>query len=1195
MRAAEHVRILHLEDRALDAEMIQRELKRAKLDFSSNRVETESTFRDALESSDPDVILADFNLPGFDGMEALKIAQEVVPDTPFIFVSGSIGEERAVQALLEGAVDYVSKDRPARLPSAILRAIDGRRERQQRIRGQEALKRSEERYKHAANATQEIILDWNLHSNKVSFNDSLRALWGHQIEVDEVSIDWIFEKIHPDEREEIEQAKRVAIESSERWEGSFRFRSANGSYGHVLERSVVVRDGSGRPQRMICAMLDITEQKVTEELMRSSERRFRSLAQTATDAIVITDSNGQMVFVNETGRSYFSYPLGELLGFSVTMLIPERNRGDWTAGLKEIVATGTGLMMHGIRRVQGQRQDGSEFPLEVAMSTWKIDEDSFFTFFFRDACELVARERRQKMELTVAKVLFDASSTEEGIFRLLQGLGTELGWKVGAYWCVENDGHTLRCDDSWSAEGFDGKPFFEASFEMKLRPEEGIPGQVFATGKTLVIESPGDHPGFLRGVPAATAGLLGGFAFPIIESSGVTGVLEFYDDKPLQPHDGTLIRAMNDVGRRIGSFLQRGRAEEALKASKASLLEAQRLARVGSFSFHVPTGTVEWSEEIYRIFGVNPAEFVPSVESYLALVHPEDLDEVVESVSPPYPAEFSFQHRIVREDGSIRTITCRSRILEGTATNAVRLFGTIQDITERVEAQETIQRLGKHNQAVLDSMTEAIVGEDMNGRVTFANPAATAITGYTREEFLNCSSLYELLKLSDENGASLPPEACPVYQTIADGKTRTGSAAFRKKSGELFPVEFATSAMIMDGGLMGSVLSFTDITEKQKLERRLEQANRVSSLGRVATTIAHEFSNVLMGIQPFADLIQRRPGSDEKTKMAASQILTSVARGKRVTQEILRFTQPAPPAFTPTPVRDWLEAVLPELSGLAGERMEIRLDLPEEPVGVLCDVSQLQQVITNLVLNARDAMGGKGSIVISVNANPERKSWPFGVVPEGMVVVSVADTGEGMPAAVMAKIFEPMFTTKRSGTGLGLAVAHQILAAHQGAIHVNSSPGEGTTFYLLLPRADGKSEPLKAQSHPSTPAISAVLVVDDDLAFAKALADLLAMENVAVSLVHQGKDVIESLTSKLPDLIFLDVHLPDINGLEVLRSVAERWPELPVLLSTGDPDDEELDRNLPPGRVGFLRKPFNRDTLLNAMNGVVARSGVVSG
>ncbi|PYQ32865.1 MAG: diguanylate cyclase, partial [Acidobacteria bacterium] len=147
---AQHIRILTVEDSTLDAELVERELRRAKLDFSCQRVEIEPDFRAALESSDPDVILADYNLPRFDGISALNIAHALVPETPFIFVSGSIGEERAAQALREGATDYILKDRLSRLPAAITRALDERQERHLRVLAQEALQRSEERFQYAA-------------------------------------------------------------------------------------------------------------------------------------------------------------------------------------------------------------------------------------------------------------------------------------------------------------------------------------------------------------------------------------------------------------------------------------------------------------------------------------------------------------------------------------------------------------------------------------------------------------------------------------------------------------------------------------------------------------------------------------------------------------------------------------------------------------------------------------------------------------------------------------------------------------------------------------------------------------------------------------------------------------------------------------------------------------------------------------
>ncbi len=1178
--------ILHLEDRAVDAELIERELKRARLDFSSTRVETEHAFREALERSDPDIILADYNLPGFDGILALKIAQELVPEIPFILVSGSIGEERAVQALREGAADYVAKDRPARLASAILRALSDRRQRLLRQRAQEALKRSEARYKHAANATQELILDWNLRSDQVIYNDAMKTVWGYQPETGEVPVDWIFEKIHPEEREEVEASKRAAFDQSDRWEGSYRFRAADGSYGHVLEHAVMVRDENGRPSQVICAMLDVSEQKITEELMRRSERRFRSVVQTARDAVIIFDAGGEIVFVNSVAQSYFASSGERLLGTPVFLLMPERNWASYREGIEEIVATGQGALL-APRLVYGLRSDGTEFPLDVSMSTWKVDGQTFFTSFLRDATERMGVEQRQKMELVVATVLFDAESRQEGIRRLLRAMGRALQWKVGLYWRVSDEG-SLHCEGMWSEDDFDASRFFEVSRATPLALGEGVPGGVWKTGQPLIADA--DDPALARVRPFREVGLRSGFAFPITEAAGVTGVLEFYDIRPLQFDVESLVDAMGDLGRRIGEFLQRGRAEEKLKASEANLVEAQRIARLGSYSFDVATKMVEWSEETFQLFGLSPDQFTPTLSGYLGLVHPDDRSHVREAVYPPYadgPVEF--HHRIVLSDGSIRSVCCRFRVMEGTAENPMRVLGTIQDVTERVESGETIERLGKQNRAILDSTAEAILGVGRNGKVIFANLAAVATTGFSAEELTAAPSIHEVLRHSDPTGAPVPRGECFLLQTLADSVTRNGVTYYRKKSGELFPVEFSASPMRLEGDQPGGVLSFVDITQRQSMERKLEQVNRVSSLGRVAATIAHEFNNVLMGIQPFAELIRRRTGADEKLQSAASHIMNSVARGKRVTQEILRFTQPSPPLLKAVEVGRWLDRILPELRGLVGSRVAIGIDVPEMAIECAFDSAQMHQVITNLVLNGRDAIADEGAIFIALDGHPEQRSWPFGRVPEGMVVMTVVDTGAGMSPEVLTNIFEPLFTTKRSGTGLGLAVVQQILASHHGSIHVSSVPGSGTTFFLVLPRAPQEVEPAPEAPPGRAPLVGEVLLVEDELVVAAGITALLESDGIRVRTVHLGAAVMKQLEEKVPDLVLLDVSLPDISGTKVYRTIAQRWPSLPVIFSTGHADEIALKEMLRAPNVGFLRKPYDHEALLQVIEQLLAR------
>ena len=1182
------LRILHLEDRPLDADLIERELQRAKLDFASERVETEEQFLHALESSDPDVILADYNLPGFDGIAALRIARDLIPDTPFIIVSGAIGEERAAQALREGAADYIVKDRPARLAAAITRAVEERRERLLRKRAQEALRRSEERYKYAALATQELVLDWDLATDRVVYNEALRAVWGHETEED-ISIDWVFEHIHPEDRESIVQSKREAIEHRARCHSSYRFRAADGTYGYVSEHAVVVRDRDGNPTRVICAMLDVTEQKVTAELMARSERRFRSVAETARDAIIITDADSEIVFVNEVGHRYFGHTIGQLLGRCSDIFIAPQSRAAWRERMQTIL--GGGSIPGGDQRTEAVRADGTQFPIDVSMSVWQAEGKTYVTSFVRDVSEQAAAERRQALELAINRVLLDPRKIEDGMHRVLREVGQTVGWKIGLSWSFDELGTALRCSGSWTAKDFDGSELLALSKGMTIRDGSGaqsVPAHVLASREPVVVGDLRAYPHSPRLEPALRCGLRSGFAFPILDEQGVIGIFEFYDVRDSSTHDLPLINTMASLGRRLGEHLQRVRAQESLRMSENNLAEAEAIAGLGNYLLHVPSGTLTWSAGTFDLFGCAP-DFQPSLPSYLAFVHPEDRERIRTIITPPYPAlSVEFRHRFVRTDGETRAAFCRFRVLEGTASEPVQVLGIIQDVTDRVEAEATIARLALQNRTILDSTAEGIVGAGPDGRVIFVNAAAIAMTGYSSEEFLAAEPLSKLLRLSNLSGEPLQANDCAIVQTLGDGRVRQGTAAFWTKSDALMRVEFATSPMTLHAGGNGSVLSFSDVTEKHALQRKLEQSQRVSSLGRVAATIAHEFNNVLMGIQPFAEVIARRPTADEKLKKAAAQIMHSVARGKGVTNAILRFTQPSPPAADKVIVQEWLETVVPELRGLISERITIDVDLPEEPVAWRGDAAQMHQVITNLVINARDAIGGEGTIVIAVNAHPELRPWPFGRVSPEMLVLSISDTGSGMPPHVVDKVFEPLFTTKRSGTGLGLAVVQQILTAHGGAIHVDSAIGAGTTFYLVLPRTSLGGDPETHAAHPQGADLRTVLIVEDELVVAAGLAALLEMDGVNVRVVHRGADVMDALEGELPELVIMDVTLPDRNGASVYQDVAARWPTLPVLFSTGNGDERALGQFLQRKHVGFLRKPYDYETLMDKVDELLA-------
>jgi sigma-B regulation protein RsbU (phosphoserine phosphatase) len=271
MNNRQHVRLLMLEDNPVDAELTERFLRR-ELDCSLTVVDDEQAFRRALETTDPDVILSDYTMPDFDGIRALRIARILAPETPFIFVSGSIGEERAIEALREGATDYVLKDRIPRLASAITRALAERRERALRLNVEKALRASEQRFQYAAAATREIICDWDVITSSIWFGDALHDYWGYEFPSKENRAEWFKGRIHPDDREAVMSSFAQAIAEKDRWHAEFRFARADDTYTHVVARGIVVRDASGRATRVIGAIIDITEQLHLRDQLEQAKR-----------------------------------------------------------------------------------------------------------------------------------------------------------------------------------------------------------------------------------------------------------------------------------------------------------------------------------------------------------------------------------------------------------------------------------------------------------------------------------------------------------------------------------------------------------------------------------------------------------------------------------------------------------------------------------------------------------------------------------------------------------------------------------------------------------------------------------------------------------------------------------------------------------------------------------------------------------
>ncbi len=615
-----------------------------------------------------------------------------------------------------------------------------------------------------------------------------------------------------------------------------------------------------------------------------------------------------------------------------------------------------------------------------------------------------------------------------------------------------------------------------------------------------------------------------------------------------------IIGAMQDVSKR--------------KASELRAAEAERVAHLGHFALDFVSGRREWSAEMYRLFGLEAGQEIEN-KAIMARVHPEDRHLILAAWSRDRrPSDFAF--RVIDDAGNVRAVEIRIESEVDDHGRVARIFGTAQDVSARVEAERRIRELSRVNELVLNNAAEGIIAVSLQGNVLFANPAAERLLQWgDREEIGN---LHSALHPHEEglNGCTLADELRAPTSRLADGQ-------FFARSGEWFDVRYACAAIVEEGRVTGSVLTFANTSELKHLERQLEQVQRVSSLGRIAATIAHEFNNVLMGIQPFAEIVRQR-ATEERMQQAGSQILASVARGRRITHDILRTTQFAEPDIGSVDLRAWISQLEPEIAAVVGSAVTVRVHRPEQPLYAMLDAAQMQQVLMNLAANARDAMPRGGELTVTVDS----------ITPgsQMMARLIVADSGHGIPADVLPLIFEPLFTTKRTGTGLGLAVVQQLLNRIGGSIEVASEPAKGTTFTILVPATEQRP-----YQHPQGAAaprpVSRLLLVEDDPAVAEGLSALLELEGVTVRIVERGRDAVKATEEFGPDAAIIDFGLPDISGAEVYDLLAQRWPDLPVVFATGHGDPANLARQLAHPAVRLLRKPFDVAALLSTLREIV--------
>ncbi len=370
-------------------------------------------------------------------------------------------------------------------------------------------------------------------------------------------------------------------------------------------------------------------------------------------------------------------------------------------------------------------------------------------------------------------------------------------------------------------------------------------------------------------------------------------------------------------------------------------------------------------------------------------------------------------------------------------------------LAAEASSQQRLQHSAMEFRTMVDTMAEGVCTIDLHDRLLYANPRFCELTGFAYSEIVR-GNLFEIL--------SVPPRQ---RRQIKQGQSEL---EIKDRRGVQKLISMHTITRRDDTGRsIGTLCVINDLTdlkrseaERERLHAQLEQMKRIESLGKLSGTMAHEFNNVMAGILPFTEVIERKSSDDEKILSATRYIRQAVDRGRRVSQEVLRFARPMPLSRHAVKAADLIERVEAAASSLLGASLRMRIVMAAPDEVVFIDLEQIEQVLANLLINAGQAMDETGTVTLSARRDTATTTYEFGVVtnPDSFLHIEVEDNGCGIAAEMLEQIFEPFITTKRRGTGLGLAITYQIVTNHGGHIFAQSTEGAGTTMHLFLPLQD---------------------------------------------------------------------------------------------------------------------------------------------
>jgi len=533
--------------------------------------------------------------------------------------------------------------------------------------------------------------------------------------------------------------------------------------------------------------------------------------------------------------------------------------------------------------------------------------------------------------------------------------------------------------------------------------------------------------------------------------------------------------------------------------------------------------------------------------------------------------------------------------------NFDRLISFIDQRFEWVEMEKSLRENEKKFRQIFNNINDAIYlhkldKNGMPGDFVEVNELACQMLGYNREELLHMS--HEDIELNqDHNGTE------SIMEHLLNKGPMTYETIHINKEGQEIPVEVSSHIFILDDESV--ILSVArDITqrkqaeaEKEELHEQLLQTQKLESIGQLAGGVAHDFNNILTVITCQTEMLKMNMDESNPNYSGLESIYSSINRAKKLTQQLLLFSRKQPAVLKSINLNNLIAQVLKMVKRLIGENIKIETDLADDLCSVKVDEGQIEQVIINLAINARDAMPDGGTLAIrTLNMNKSSENDKISNLKEVRFVrLIVEDTGKGISPEVQEKIFDPFFTTKSKskGTGMGLSVVYGIIKKHNGRVDVESKVGEGSRFIIDMPVCKDKSNRSDSMDNLKSADLKGngekILMIEDEKNLIKAAQRMLEFNNYKVDTALNGEEAIDKLDKKRRyyDLIISDVLLPDTNAFKLLDEFKKLQGDVPIIFCSGYTDERSKQELIVNKGIPFLQKPYQMHHLIKQVKRVL--------